>query len=36
MTQPTLTPANTIVNSITNLTNALKGTRKVEGIQDIE
>jgi hypothetical protein len=36
ITQPTLTPANTVVNAITNLTNALKGTRNVKGIQDIE
>jgi hypothetical protein len=33
--QPTLTPTDTIVNAITNLTNALKGTRNIEGIQDI-
>jgi hypothetical protein len=36
ITQPTLTPTNTVVNAITNLTNSLKGTRNIEGIQDIE
>jgi hypothetical protein len=36
ITQPTLTPIDTIVNAFTNLTNALKGTRKVKGIQDIK
>jgi hypothetical protein len=36
ITQPTPAPANTVINAITNLTNALKGTRNVEGIQDIK
>ncbi len=35
MTQPTLTPANNIVKAIANFTNALKGTRNVEGMQEI-
>jgi hypothetical protein len=33
ITQPTLTPTNTIINAITNLANALKGTRNIKGIQ---
>jgi hypothetical protein len=36
ITQPTLTPVDTVVKAINNLTSALKGTRNVQGMQQIE
>jgi hypothetical protein len=36
ITQPTLTPADTIVKAINDLTHALKGKRKQKGISQIE
>jgi hypothetical protein len=36
ITQPTLTPVNTVVKAIDDLTSALKGARNVKGMQQIE
>jgi hypothetical protein len=36
ITQPTLTPVDTVVKAIDDLTHALKGTRNTHGIQQIE
>ena len=36
ITQPTLTPVNTVVKAIDDLTCALKGTRNTQGMQQIE
>ena len=36
ITQPTLTPVDTVVKAINDLTHALKGTRNTHGIQQIE
>ena len=36
ITQPKLTPAGNVVKAIPNLTNALKGTKNIKRIQDIE
>ena len=36
ITQTTLTPVNTVVNAIDDLTSALKGARNVQGMEHIE
>ena len=36
ITQPTLTPVDTVVKAINDLTCALKGTRNIQGMQQIE